>query len=240
MALEVTSLSAISHLLKHKPEKIQALYLAASRNPRLDELERLARTNRIPTDRSYRSNVPGEQGKAVLHPFEYTELPALIESLSDEKKALVLVLDHLQDPQNFGALARSAEGLGAKAIVIPKDRGASVTGGVYNASVGAIETLPVTHVVNIGEALRKLKAAGFWIVGADHGENSKTLEETPDFDRIALVLGAEWEGLGKHILETCDWLVRIPIRGQIESLNVSAAGAILMYELLSKQTAKRG
>jgi 23S rRNA (guanosine2251-2'-O)-methyltransferase len=240
MALEVTSLSAISHLLRHKPQQIQTLFLSPSRNPRLDELEKLAKSQHVRTDRNYKSNVPGEQGKAVLHPFVYTELPALIENLADEKKALVLVLDHLQDPQNLGALARSAEGLGAKAIVIPKDRGAGVTGGVYNASVGAIETLPVAQVVNIGESLRKLKAAGFWIVGADHGDKSNTLEKTPDFDRIALVLGAEWEGLGKQILETCDWLVRIPIRGSIESLNVSAAGAILMYELLMKQAGRKG
>lgn len=234
MALEVTSLSAISHLLKHRPERIQSLYLHPSKNPRVDEIEQEAKALRIPTDRSWRGGGPGEQAKALLHPFKYTDLAELLASVADKKKALVLALDHLQDPQNFGALARTAEALGASGVLIPKDRGATVTGGVYNASVGAIETLPVVAVANLGDGLRKLKDAGFWIVGADHGEQSKPLSETPDFDKVALVLGAEWEGLGPHMVKTCDWLTQIPIRGQIESLNVSAAGAIIMYHLLGQ------
>jgi len=201
----------------------------------VDEIETLAKSFGIPTDRSWRGGGPGELGKAILHPFKYTDFSEFLESLETEKRALVVALDHLQDPQNFGALARTAEALGAKGILIPKDRGATVTGGVYNASVGAVETLPVVAVVNLGEALRKLKNAGFWIVGADHGEEAKPLSETPDFDKVALVLGSEWEGLSQTLLKTCDWLAQIPIRGKVESLNVSAAGAIIMYHLLGSR-----
>ena len=128
-------------------------------------------------------------------------------------------------------LASSAEGLGALGILIPKDRSTSVTPGTYHASVGAVETLAIVQVNNLNEALRKLKDAGFWIVGTKLGEGAKPLKELPDFEKVVLVLGSELQGLSPAIAKTCDWLVEITLRGKIQSLNVSNAGAILMYEL---------
>jgi 23S rRNA (guanosine2251-2'-O)-methyltransferase len=98
-----------------------------------------------------------------------------------------LALDHLQDPQNFGALCRTAEGLGVDGILLPKDRSVTVTAGVYHASVGAVETIPIIQVVNLNEALRQLKEAEFWIVGTALSEQSHDLDDTPDFDKKASV-----------------------------------------------------
>src|SRR5205823_2883466 len=135
-------------------------------------------------------------------------------------------------PQNFGAICRTAEGLGVSGIILPKDRSVAVTPGVYSASVGAVETVPIAQVANLGEALRKLKDRGFWIIGAAVGANAKAPWEMPPFEKAVLVLGAELEGLSPVLEKNCDWLARIPLAGRIESLNVSVAGALLMYELL--------
>jgi 23S rRNA (guanosine2251-2'-O)-methyltransferase len=105
-----------------------------------------------------------------------------------------------------------------------------VSAGVYHASVGAVETLPIVQVTNVGEGIRRLKDAGFWAVAASLGEGSTVPWEVPDFEKVVLVLGAELEGISPAVEKLCDWKVRIPILGKIESLNVSAAGAVLMYE----------
>ena len=156
------------------------------------------------------------------------------ESLKNQTHAVVLALDHLQDPQNLGALCRTAEGLGVAGVLIPKDRSVGITAGAYHASVGAIETIPILQVTNLNEALRKLKENDFWVVGAALENSAKPLQDMPTFNKIVLVLGTELEGLKPSTVTTCDWLVHIPLKGKVDSLNVSAAGAILMHALLSR------
>ena len=233
-SLEVTSLSAVEHILNHCPTRIRTLYVKpSSRGPsqRMEELIKFARREGVAVDVSPRARDNDEPVRALLHNFEYVELETVMETAAEKKNSLVILLDHLQDPQNFGAIARTAEALGADGIVIPKDRGVTVTSGVYSASVGAIETIPVALVVNLGEACRKLKEAGYWIVGSALGETSKPLHTLPDFDKVALIMGTELEGISRGLEAQTDWLVEIPIQGKVQSLNVSAAGAILMHEI---------
>lgn len=237
--LVVSSQSAIFHLLVHKPGRISRITFHLPVNklgPRLSELYELARTQKIAVDFSSKPTRDREAVTATLLPFQYTDLRVFLESVRQAKHSVVLALDHLQDPQNFGALCRTAEGLGASGVITPKDRGVHVSPGVYNASVGAVETLPVVLVSNLGDALRKLKENGFWIVGTDLGEGTKPLDETPSFDKVVLVLGAELEGLSPTISKLCDWLVTIPLPGRVQSLNVSAAGAILLYSFLKNSS----
>lgn len=226
-SIEVTSLSAIEHVLQHRPDRIRQLLVSRRAGKRVQDLQRTAEASGIPVH--YHDDREGETVSASLAPFAYAEMKDFLGRLP-EGPALVLGLDHLQDPQNLGALCRSAEGLGAKAILVPKDRAVPVGAGVYAASVGAVETVPMVQVTNLGEGLRKLKDAGFWVVGASLGEGSTAPWEVPDFDRVALVLGAELEGISAGIEKLCDWRVRIPLAGRVQSLNVSAAGAILLYE----------
>lgn len=239
--LEITSLSALDHVLRHRPKKVRrltALIPFERLSVRAKEIYLLAKENKIPVDIAI-----GKSGDRISEPlvgslasFEYQELKPFLEKEEAKTKSLVIVLDHLQDPQNFGAIARTAEGLGAAAILIPKDRSVSVTAGVYHASVGAIETIPVILVQNVGEALRKLKEAGFWSVGTALSENSKPLAETPSFEKIALVLGAELEGISSLVEKTCDWIVQIPLTGKVQSLNVSATAAILVHHFLNPKS----
>lgn len=109
-----------------------------------------------------------------------------------------------------------------------------MSSGVYHASVGAVETIPVIQIVNLADALRKLKENGFWIVGTSLGEKTQTLQQLPPLEKVVLVLGTEFEGISPLVAKTCDFLVQIPLKGKVQSLNVSATGAILMHALTPK------
>ncbi|MFM8270306.1 MAG: 23S rRNA (guanosine(2251)-2'-O)-methyltransferase RlmB [Pseudomonadota bacterium] len=228
----IQSLSAIEHILRHKPERILSLSCQplSKPSPRLEGILHLAKELGLSIGSHAKKEPFSEPVIANLKPFEYANWSDWIAGLKDDPKALVLALDHLQDPQNLGALCRTAEALGVRGVIIPKDRSVTVTPGAYHASVGAVETIPILQVTNLNEALRKLKDEQFWIVGAALGEDSKPLKDTPSFDKVALVLGTELEGLKPLTLATCDWLTEIPLKGKVQSLNVSAAGAILMFE----------
>lgn len=234
--IEISSLSAIEHITRHRPRRIRTLKIPHKGDGRIAELELLAKEVGVPLDYSI-SKGKGDSAIAILHPFEYVELPAFLEQVADQAKVFVLALDHLQDPQNLGAICRSAEGLGLDGVLLPKDRSVGVSTGAYHASVGAVETLPIVSVGNLGEALRKLKKEGFWIVGSTLSPESKEPETVPNFEKMVLVLGAELEGMAPALEKVCDWQVKIPLTGQVQSLNVSAAGAILMYALLRRQHA---
>ncbi len=141
------------------------------------------------------------------------------------------MLDHLQDPQNFGAICRSADALGVSAIVIPKDRSVIVSSGVYHASVGAVETIPIARVTNLAQSIRKLKDHSYWIIGSAAGKNFPPPWEGPDFKRVVLLVGGELEGIHPALEKLCDWRTEIPMMGRVQSLNVSVACALLIHEI---------
>jgi 23S rRNA (guanosine2251-2'-O)-methyltransferase len=151
--------------------------------------------------------------------------------------ALVLVLDGVSDPQNLGAVARTAEAGGASALVLRARRGAGVTTAAIRASAGALLHVPVAEVVNIPRAVRRLQGAGFWTVGLHAGSGRSLLETDRPAGRLALVLGAEGEGLSRLVRERCDELMEIPMRGRVASLNVSVAAgvAVFAYALRGKK-----
>jgi 23S rRNA (guanosine2251-2'-O)-methyltransferase len=146
----------------------------------------------------------------------------------------LLVLDQVQDPQNLGALCRTAECAGVSGVVIPERRSAEVTGAVCKASAGAVEHLRIARVRNVADFLGEAKRAGCWCYGAS--AEARLAYDRPDYaGGIALVLGGEGRGLRPRVAAACDELVALPLRGRIESLNVSAAGAVLLYEILQRQ-----
>jgi 23S rRNA (guanosine2251-2'-O)-methyltransferase len=230
MTLQITSESAINHILRHRPARIQSLTLFGKSNPRISELEALAKQNRIACHREAKAGT--DPVSATLHPFEYSDWKEFRDRMKEKTHCVVLALDHLQDPQNFGALCRTAEALGVEGIILPKDRSVAVSAGVYHASVGAVDTIPIVLVTNLNESLRQLKEAGLWILGSALGEGSRPIDETPDFEKKVLVMGSELEGMSEHTKKLCDWLIEIPLRGKVQSLNVSAAGAILLHKLI--------
>lgn len=150
----------------------------------------------------------------------------------------MLVLDGVTDPHNLGACLRSADAAGVQAVVLPKDRSVGLTPVVRKVACGAAESLPVFSVTNLARALRTLQDAGIWIYGAA-GEAEQTLYEVDFTGSVALVLGAEGGGLRRLTREHCDGLVKIPMAGTVESLNVSVATGILLYEVVRQRHAAR-
>lgn len=153
-----------------------------------------------------------------------------------EGDALIVVLDQIQDPRNLGAVCRSAEAAGARAVVIPERRAASVTPAARKASAGAVEHIPVCRVRNIADWLGDARDAGFWIWGAA-GEGERTPWETDLTGRTVLVMGAEGKGLRPRVASACDGLISIPQAGRVSSLNVSAAATALLFEAVRQRLA---
>lgn len=165
--------------------------------------------------------------------FPYADLADIIAraDAAGAEPALVVVLDHVTDAGNFGAIVRSAEVVGAVGVVIANKRAAEVTVATYKTSAGAVMHLPIARVPNIARALEDLKAAGFWTVGAsEHAEGN--CWDAPLTGRIVLVMGSEGAGISRLVLETCDDLTKLPQRGATESLNVAQAATALCYEWL--------
>ena len=172
---------------------------------------------------------------AVLHPVPVSGLEEMVErSLSPEGRGLLVLLDQVADPHNLGAIMRVSEAAGADGLLYTKDRSATVTATVRKVSAGASELLPVAGVTNLVRVLTLLRARGYWIIGTGRGTDSKPLFQAELLSPIALVLGAEGKGLRKLTKEHCDVLVEIPMEGKIESLNVSQAASICLYEILRR------
>lgn len=175
---------------------------------------------------------------AVCAVREYASLDDILALAESRGKApFVVVCDEISDPHNLGAIIRSAECVGAHGVVIPRRRSAGLTAVVGKTSAGAAEHLPVARVANISAALQELKDRGLWVYGAA-AEGSSPMWETDLTGPLALVIGSEGEGLGRLVRERCDFLVSIPLRGKVGSLNASTAAAVLMYEVLRQKLAK--
>jgi 23S rRNA (guanosine2251-2'-O)-methyltransferase len=177
---------------------------------------------------------PDHQGVACeVEPYPYVDA----EGLLTDDEALVVALDQVQDPQNLGAICRSAECAGVAGVVLPERRSAEITAAVCRASAGAVEHLRVARVRNLTDFLTRARELGAWVYGAEAG--AATLYSDLDYGgRTVLVLGAEGSGLRPRVRGACDQLVSIPQRGMIGSLNVSAAAAVLIYETLRQRAGR--
>jgi len=174
------------------------------------------------------------QGVVVrVRPFEYADLADVIAA-AGAGNALVVVLDHVTDEGNFGAIVRTAEVVGAAGVVIANARAATVGVGAYKTSAGAVLHIPIAQVPNLARALDDLKAAGFWACAAtEHAEED--VWRAPMGGRLALVMGSEGSGISRLMLERCDFSCRLPQRGRVESLNVAQATTVLCYEWLRRE-----
>ena len=234
---------AVRVLLDKHPERVVTVRLAEKRDdPRIREIEELARKKSRPVQR-IDTNALKSLGD-VAHQgvvAEITPLPPwseddLLEALQTAKDPLLLALDGVQDPHNLGACLRTADACGVLAVIVPRDRAAQVNATVRKVAVGAAETTPVVAVTNLVRTLKLLKEASLWIVGAD-AEGAKLAHEADLKGGTVLVLGAEGSGLRHLTKQTCDWMVRLPQQGTVESLNVSVAAGMLLYEAVRQRIA---
>jgi 23S rRNA (guanosine2251-2'-O)-methyltransferase len=172
---------------------------------------------------------------AIVGTKAYVEIEDILKVAEERnEKPFILILDEIEDPQNLGALIRTAECAGVHGAVIPKHHAASVNQTVAKTSAGASEYLPVAKVTNIANTIEELKEKGFWVVGTD-GTAEKDFTEVDYTCPIAVVVGNEGSGIRQLVKEKCDFIVKIPLYGQIESLNASVAGALVMYEVVRKR-----
>ncbi|MEB3330577.1 MAG: 23S rRNA (guanosine(2251)-2'-O)-methyltransferase RlmB [Candidatus Sericytochromatia bacterium] len=177
------------------------------------------------------------QGLVVsLAAASYVDLEDLMARALASAHPALLLLDGIEDPQNLGALIRTAEGAGFQGVIIPNRRAVGLTPVVAKVSAGAVDRVPVARTGNLSQAAEALKAKGFWLVGAD--ADGEALPWELDLRRpLVLVLGAEGKGLSRLLASRCDHRVRLPLAGELESLNASAAGAVLMYEAVRQRPA---
>jgi 23S rRNA (guanosine2251-2'-O)-methyltransferase len=164
----------------------------------------------------------------------YWELPELLAELEPGPAPVLLALDGIQDPQNLGSICRSAEAAGVGGVLIPRHRSAEVTAAVAKASAGAVEHLRVAMVGSLAQALERLKREGFWTVGLT-GDAEVSYDSARYDGKLALVVGSEGEGLHRLVRERCDQLVRLPMLGQVSSLNAAVAASIVLYEAVRQR-----
>ena len=215
----------------------------AKRDGLMADIERKARRAEVPVKLMPRKKLDelsargSHQGViAVAREFAYASVRQITDAAklqADEAngRALVIVLDHITDAGNLGAIARSAHTVGASGMIIPNKRSCQVTAATYKSSAGAIAHLPVARVSNLAGAMEALKQEGFWIAGAsEHADD--IIWNANMTGKIALVMGSENEGISRLVLERCDFLVKLPQVGKVESLNVAQAATACMYEWL--------
>jgi 23S rRNA (guanosine2251-2'-O)-methyltransferase len=190
-------------------------------------------------DRLRRENVNAQGVALEVGDYPYVDVDVCLRIAKQAgEPPLLLILDHLQDPQNLGALIRTAEAVGVHGVMIPERRAARVTPAVSNASAGAVEHLAVAQVVNISRLIEDLKQRNIWVVGLDSEPTTPPLASARLDGALAVVVGSEGEGLARLTREKCDFLVRLPMLGRIESLNAAVAGSIVLYAARQARTAK--
>ena len=171
---------------------------------------------------------------AQVAPYEYWDLARLIDNAKQTPEPVIVIADGIADPHNLGAIVRTAEALGAQGIVIPQRRAVGVTATVMKVAAGALENMAIARVVNLNQAIAKLKDAGFWIYGTT-ADTDQMLHQTNFSGAVGLVVGSEGKGLSQLTAKNCDQLVAIPLMGSTPSLNASVAAAIALYEVFRQR-----
>jgi 23S rRNA (guanosine2251-2'-O)-methyltransferase len=240
---------AVRSRLKMKADSVKEIYLdAARRDNRVKDLKAMAEKYGVRIITVEASRIDGMAGGArhqgVVAQAEDLGMPQFVEDVLDALEAsgeppLLLILDGVTDPHNLGACLRAADGAGAHALIAPKDRSCGLTVAAIKVASGAADSVPFIAVTNLARTLRELKDRGVFLAGADDAA-PRTIFESPMDGPLGMVLGAEGEGLRRLTKETCDLLVSIPMLGTVESLNVSVASGVCLYEARrQRQLAKR-
>ncbi len=236
----------IQTLLDRNPERVLEIYIVESRSePKIAQIRKLAQQHGVSVSQQQRKDLDkwlpktNHQGVAAKvrakDPLTESDLDDILQKKSNP---LFLVLDGIQDPHNLGACLRTADAAGVDAVIVPKDRAASMSSVVYKISSGAAETVPLLTVTNLVRCLQYLQKKGVWIMGTSlHAK--QTLFSTDLTGSTAIVLGAEGSGMRTLTEKHCDILMQIPMLGAIESLNVSVSAGVCLYEALRQRQVKK-
>lgn len=231
----IYSKNSVLERLKQNHEIVKILLV--NKHP---EIEKLAAKSKIPVEfissKVADKLVNGTHQGVIAEVPDYkdVDLDELLSSLNMENNPILVLCDQLEDPHNLGAILRTCDGVGAAGVIIPKHRSVSLNSTVARVSTGAIETVPVSIVTNLKQAVDKLKQKGFWIVGLDNTE-SQDYRLIPSVRPLVLIVGSEKNGISQQLKKECDYRAKIFMRGSVNSLNVSVATAIMLYSLVEKR-----
>ena len=234
--------NAVTEALKSGRGINRLLVANGDREGSITEILALAREKGLIVQNVERSKIEAIAGGlrhqgvlAYVAPVEYAELEDILQKAAEkDEPPFLLLLDELEDPHNLGALLRTADAAGVHGVLIPKRRSCPLSSTVAKTSAGAVEYVPVARIGNIAQTIRKLKEQGMWVVGADM-DGECDYDEANLTGPLVLVVGGEGHGIGRLTKENCDFLVRLPMKGRINSLNASVAGSILMYEAMRQR-----
>lgn len=236
---KISRINPLLEILKSSPQRLNKIYLQkeGGRRP-LGKIVSLARVHHVPylfvPKQALDSLSPYHQGVvALVAPKEFVSLESI---LSAAPVPFLVLLDEVEDPQNLGAILRSAEGAGADGVVLPERRSAGLTEVVAQVSAGALEHLKIARVPNLAQTMDELKKKGIWLVGTEGGSGEYFYEF--DYTQpVGLVFGSEGKGLRPLIRKKCDKVLSIPLRGKVNSLNVASAASVFLFEVARQRTA---
>jgi 23S rRNA (guanosine2251-2'-O)-methyltransferase len=233
----IIRINPLLEALRSAPDRVNKVFVQEERgHARIGEVIREAKAHHIPVvfvpAKRLDQVAPGHQGVvAEVSPKAYASLGDI---LARSPKPFVVILDEIEDPQNLGAIVRSAEGAGADGIILPERRSAGLTEAVDTVSAGALEHLPVARVTNLVRAMEELKEKGLWLVGAE-GSGDKPWYSFDYTGPVGIVLGSEAKGLRPLVRKACDEVLAIPLSGKVTSLNVAAAAAVFLFEVVRQR-----
>lgn len=237
----VFGLHAVQAIVERSPQDVLEVFVSKERDDkRMHPLVQQLRLQGIAVQFCHRKtldNLVSGQHQGIVAKVRLAQAGSdadLMAIVEQQAAPLLLVLDGVTDPHNLGAILRSADAAGVHAVVVPKDRSVKLTSVVRKVACGAAETVPFIAVTNLARALRQLQEAGVWVIGTA-GETEQTLYQTELTGPLAIVLGAEGDGLRRLTRETCDALVKIPMHGSVSSLNVSVAAGICLFEAVRQR-----
>ena len=243
---KIYGVHAVQALLQHHPKRVKQIWLSEGRSePRLQALLSLAAENRVAVGQAERRELDAwvegvHQGVVAEVSPSQVWGEAMLEELLErsETAPLILVLDGVTDPHNLGACLRTADAAGATAVVIPKDKSATLTAVVRKVACGAAEVIPLVAVTNLARTLEKLQQRGLWVVGTA-GEAEQEIYQQDLTGPLVMIMGAEGKGMRRLTREHCDFLVKLPMAGSVSSLNVSVATGVCLFEAVRQRQAKR-
>ena len=243
---KIYGVHAVEALLCHHPKRVKQVWLAESRqDPRIQALLALAAESRVSVGNCERREMDAwvegvHQGVVAEVSPSQVWGEAMLEELLDRSEGvpLLLVLDGVTDPHNLGACLRTADAAGALAVIVPKDKSATLNATVRKVACGAAEVIPLVAVTNLARTLEKLQQRGLWLVGTA-GEAEQELYQQDMTGPTVLVMGAEGKGMRRLTREHCDYLVRLPMAGSVSSLNVSVAAGVCLFEAVRQRAGKQ-
>ncbi|MEA1975355.1 MAG: 23S rRNA (guanosine(2251)-2'-O)-methyltransferase RlmB [Bacillota bacterium] len=239
MARKIEGRNAVYEFLKTNKLVYEIFVLVGAKKESINDILQMANDKNIKIsfiDKEGINNIATTQNHqgiiALVENYNYSNFQETLSKI--EGNGFILICDNIQDPHNLGAILRTADATGVDLVVIPKDRSVEITPVVTKVSVGATEYVPVCKVTNIVRTIEELKGMGYWITAADM-DGEKSYFNSDLKGNVAIVVGSEGSGIRRLVKEKCDFIVNIPMKGKIESLNASVAASILMYEVVRQK-----